>query len=81
MEVTPQQIDAARTQAEIDRRLKQSLASLPHDATEQRALETHPPVFRTTRPVPTALRNPTVEPEGRAALPRRQPKIKKHVLP
>jgi hypothetical protein len=77
MELTPQQIDAARTEAEIDRQVKQSLASMPHDATEKRALAKHPPVFRSTQPVPPLIRNAEVQ----LAKAKRPPKIKKHVLP
>lgn len=77
MEMTPQQIDAARTQAEIDRQVNQSLVTMPHDATEKRALKQHPPVFRSTQPVPTLIRNVGVQ----LAKAKRQPIIKKHVLP
>lgn len=77
MEVTPQQIDAARTQAEIDRKVKQSLVGLPHAQTEKRALAQHPPVFRSTPPVPPSIRNAGVQ----LVKLKRQPKVKKHVLP
>ena len=75
--MTPQQIDAARTQAEIERQVNQSLASMPHDETEKRALVQHPPVFRKTQPVPPTIRNVG----AKLIQSERQPKIKKHVLP
>ena len=50
MEMTPQQIDDVRTQAEIERQVKQSCTGLPFDEAERQALAQHPPVFR---PPPT----------------------------
>lgn len=75
--MTPQEIDTARTKAEIERQAKQSLASMSHDVTEKLALKQHPPVFRTTQPVPPLIRNAG----AMLAKSKRQPKMRKHVLP
>lgn len=78
MELTPQQIDEACTEAEIARQVKHSFATpLRLAAMEKRALKEHPPVFRQTVPVPPMIRNAETE----LVKPKRQPKIKKHVLP
>ncbi len=77
MEMTPQQIDAARTKAEINRQVTRCFSPEYFAHMEKVALEQHPPVFRTTVAVPTELR--VIPPPP--AKPKRQPKIKQHVLP
>jgi hypothetical protein len=79
MEMTPQEIDAARLAAEIDRQVRHSMLSpRAANALEKRALALHPPpLFRVTQPVPAPLRQAEVE----MLKPLRSPKRKKHVLP
>lgn len=77
MELTPQQIDAARTQAEIDRQVRRHFSSQELARMEKRALVKHPPVFRQTQPVPPAIRKAELE----MLKPKRQTKRKQHVLP
>ena len=74
--MTPQQIDEARTQAEISRQVDRSFVSLDHEETEKLALEKHPPVFRRTEPVPPEIRNLAAK-----LVKLKQPKRKKHILP
>jgi len=77
METTPQKIDKGLTGAEIERHMNKSLASMDFDALEKRALKDHPPVFRKTQSVPTAVREVGVA----LVKLKRQPKRKQHVLP
>jgi hypothetical protein len=97
IELSPQEIDAARTAAEIDRQVRRSMLSpKAASALEKRALALHPPIFRVTQPVPASLRQaetqmlkpgtpapaaPKLPSEGGSSTAARSPKRKKHILP
>ena len=79
MEVTPEQISQFHTQAEIDRRLQNSLASVDLAALERRALQLHPKPIRPMHVVPAEIRQGEVD--FIASQIKREPTRKKHVLP
>ena len=76
MELTPKEIDERNTRAAIDSHLRRTMVSPFWDEIEKDALAKHPPVLRKTEPVSETVRQVQVE-----VIKRRQPKIKKHVLP
>ena len=87
MEATPQEIDEARTQAEIKRQLASTIPARHLAAVEKRALAEHPPVFRTTQPVPQPIRQAEAQivssssSSSSFSSSKRIPKRKRHVLP
>lgn len=61
MEATPEEISQFHTQAEIKRRLDNSLAALDYVAIEKRALKLHPKPFRPLHVVPAEIRQGEVD--------------------
>ena len=78
MEMTPQEIDHQRTSTEIARHVGGSFsAGVDFARMERAAMRKFPPAFRTTQPVPEAIRNLPVL----IAKSKHQTQRKQHVLP
>jgi hypothetical protein len=76
MEYSPQELAELRLNAEIKRQVARHVPQGTWTRMENRALENHPPLFRSTVPVPEAVKNIGVK-----IIQSRMPKRKRHVLP